>query len=391
MEPDKRYKIWFFPRWYPDRDDSMFGLFIRRHAEAVQLKHDVFVLYTTPSDRCNNTYELTENKHDGITEITCYYKKSESSIINLFRYIAGTNKIYNQCIKKHGSPDINHIHVLTRTGIFPLILKACKRIPYVITEHWSRYLPENVKSGSYNGWLRKFFTKLIVQYSSGITTVTKNLSSAMISAGLKHSNYTTIPNVADADLFHPPKAAVENHKKKFVHISCFDEKAKNVKGIIDTIELLLAERQDFQMEIIGDGPDFMEVNNYAQSSNISTEQLYFSGLLEGEQLASRLRNADAFVMFSNYENLPCTICESLISGVPVISSDVGGISEFVGTNEGILVKKQNTSELRDAMNAILKGEKTFDRSSIRNYGIENFGKESISNQFHSLYKIALWS
>ena len=61
---------------------------------------------------------------------------------------------------KNGQPDMCHVHVLSRTAVLALYLKTLHQIPYLITEHWSRYFPQNVKKGSYKGFFRKIFTKI---------------------------------------------------------------------------------------------------------------------------------------------------------------------------------------------------------------------------------------
>ena len=114
MDQNKRFKIWFFPRWYPDRSDNMFGLFVRRHAQAVSIFCDVTVLYITPSNICKVDYELIESNIDGVKEITCYYKNNRSyfaPLLNFWKFLIGTLKVYKYCRKKYGLPEINHVHV----------------------------------------------------------------------------------------------------------------------------------------------------------------------------------------------------------------------------------------------------------------------------------------
>ncbi len=388
MGQNKRFKIWFFPRWYPDRSDTMFGLFVQRHAQAISITDDVFVLYITPSSICKENYEIAELHVNGITEIICYYKKYHGlfeSIINFYKYIIGTFKVYHYCRKKYGISDINHVHILTRTSILPYYLKIKNKIPYIITEHWSRYLPENIKTGSYKGILRKFFTRLFVYNSFAVTTVTKNLGDAMKMAGLNSKKYLVIPNVADSKAFYPSTEKNNSRVKKLIHISCFDEKAKNVKGIIDVISELWQERSDFTMQIIGDGPDYNDVFEYSASKNIPKNVLIFAGLVEGEELAKTMRESDLFVMFSNYENLPCTIVESMTSGVPVISTDVGGIREFVPEYAGSLISKANKSELKQAIVSAMDNPTSFDKQKTREYALNTFSNEAISIKFHTLY------
>lgn len=378
--PTSRKKVLFVSRWYPDRHDPMPGLFVRRHAEAVNLFADVTVLYVTADAKLRSGQVFREESiHGGIRELRIYFGKSSIGLINAWRYL----KHYLQAVRSLDNPDLVHVHVLSRTAIPALWLKYTSNTPYVITEHWSRYLPQNVAKGAYRGWVRKWFTELAVRNADCVTTVTKNLANAMQALGLKNK-YVVTPNVADCELFHPEEKTIQKDFD-FIHVSCFDEPAKNIKGIIDAFEQYVQLGLNGNLTIIGDGPDYNSVYAYAGTTKLVGNRILFTGLMEGEQLASRMRSADALVMFSNYENLPCTIVESLCCGVPVISTDVGGISEFVNPSNGILIQPRVVSELVSAMKEIATGRFTIKKQEIATYGSQQFSMESISQNFKQLY------
>ena len=378
--PTSRKKVLFVSRWYPDRHDPMPGLFVRRHAEAVNLFADVTVLYVTADAALRSGQVFREESmRGGIRELRIYFGKSSIGLINAWRYL----KHYLQAARSLENPDLVHVHVLSRTAIPALWLNYKNNTPYVITEHWSRYLPLNVSKGAYRGWIRKCFTALAVRNAECVTTVTQNLANAMQALGLKNK-YVVTPNVADCELFHPEEKTIQKDFD-FIHVSCFDEPAKNIKGIVDAFEQYVQLGLNGNLTIIGDGPDYNSVYDYADAKRLVGNRILFTGLMEGEQLASRMRSADALVMFSNYENLPCTIVESLCCGVPVISTDVGGISEFVNPSNGILIEPRVVSELVSAMKEIATGRFTIKKQEIATYGSQHFSMKSISQNFKQLY------
>ncbi|HMT29803.1 MAG TPA: glycosyltransferase [Bacteroidia bacterium] len=380
-----RKKILFIARWYPDKNDNMLGLFIQKHARAVHEIHDVTVIYVT----ADNSIELEktlidEQNHFGINEIRIYFRKSRFELINAFKYAYYYLKAVRIAEKKSGVFNLVHVHVLSRTAFPAILLKFTKGIPYIITEHWSRYLPVNLQNGSYSGILRKGFTRVAVTLASAVTTVTSNLASAMQKLHLKNRYYIT-PNIADIHDFHPLENKKENSIKKLLHVSCFDEPAKNIMGIINVIERLSKLRNDFVLEIVGDGKDFQMVKNHATQTGLLGKNIFFTGLLTGNELSSKMREADAFVMFSNYENLPCTIVESLSSGVPVISTNVGGIAEHISSKFGLLINPRNESELLNAIQKSLDFPETFDRQAMRAYALKHFSMEESGKLFHEIY------
>ena len=80
METDKRLKVLFLPKWYPNRNDAMLGLFVQRHAIAVSKYADVSVLAIVSDENNKQLYEVETHVQDGITEIIIYTKRYESSI-----------------------------------------------------------------------------------------------------------------------------------------------------------------------------------------------------------------------------------------------------------------------------------------------------------------------
>ena len=343
---------------------------------------DVTVLYVTADATLPSGKVIRdESIQGGIREVRIYFGKSSIGLVNAWRYL----KHYLHAVKFLEAPDLVHVHVLSRTAIPALWLKYTRNTPYLVTEHWSRYLPQNVAKGAYRGWLRKRFTKLVVKNAKCITTVTQNLAIAMQQLGLKN-RYVVTPNVADCGLFHLEEKTTQKDFD-FVHVSCFDEPAKNIKGIVDAFAEYVRLGLKGSLTIIGDGPDYKSVFSYAEATKLIGSRISFTGLMEGEELASRMRKADVLVMFSNYENLPCTIVESLCCGVPVISTDVGGIAEYVNKENGILIPPRNITELVNAMRNMATGIYASKKQEIANYGSQHFSMESISQNFKQHYRL----
>ncbi len=107
-------------------------------------------------------------------------------------------------------------------------------------------------------------------------------------------------------------------------------------------------------------------------------------------MAEYLGMADALVMFSRYENLPCVILEALCSGLPVISTDVGGIREVINNENGILIASEKEDKLFDAMNNMLNNLDKYDKEKIASAAKEKFNYHAVGNQFNEAYKEVLW-
>lgn len=376
---EARKHIIFLARWYPHRYDPMFGLFVQRHAEAAALYNDISVIYVHPDDNVNK-YEIV-NESSGtdainhISTIRVYYRKSKSKIVSIFRFFRA-NKL---ALKQLPRPDIIHVHVLTRLGVIALWQKIVHGTPYIITEHWSRYLPGN----DFNGFFRKKLTKLVVRHASVVTTVSENLAQAMHNHGLNNHNYMVLPNVVDVNVFKI--APHQNATPKIIHISCFEDKSKNINGLLESLKLLKDKNIPYQAVLIGEGMDYDMMRQKASDLQLN-DRVSFTGLLQGQELADVLANGNFLVLSSNYENMPVVIIEALACGLPVVSTNVGGISEIINESNGMLVPPRDVEKLADAMRHMLSKYPDYDANALRDSIIKKFSNESVGKLLNQIYK-----
>ena len=389
---EKRLKVLYLPRWYPHRYDPMPGLFIERHARSVAPYCDMAVLYVHPETNKNAAkYELVRNRDNELFQLRIYYRYFQKGpaiirqIINLCRFIRANNKGKKVMNKEFGKADLIHVNVLTRLGILAYLHKIFTGTPYVITEHWTRYLP---MTDTYHGWLRKLMTRKVVKHASAVLPVTDNLGKAMRDNGLQNSNYIVIPNVVNTEMFHPKDEPVSGERKKFVHVSCFEDKQKNISGMLKVLKKLSETRQDWECHMIGEGIHYDRLVELAAKLGIKDSFVVFHGLKENEELAEMMRDAYFQVMFSRFENLPVVILESYASGVPVLSTDVGGIYEHMNEDLGKLIPSEDEEALYTELNYMLDNHDKYDRKKIREYAISHFSREVIGRLVFSLY---LWS
>ena len=276
-------------------------------------------------------------------------------------------------------PDIIHVHILTRLGLVALRQKRLHGTPYIITEHWSRYLPGN----DFSGLLRKKLTKTVVKHASAVTTVTDILAKAMQSHGLQNGNYSIVPNVVDINAFKPQPH--HNEVPKIIHVSCFENKSKNITGLIDALQILEERHINFQFVFVGDGIDFAMIKDYVKKLK-HQENIRFTGVLEGQDYVGELSSGDFLVLSSNYETQGVVLLEAFACGMPVVSTNVGGIPEIVNESNGILVSPHDPTQLADAMQTMLQTYQNYDANTLRDNVIKKFSNETVGKLLNSLYK-----
>jgi glycosyltransferase involved in cell wall biosynthesis len=381
-------KVLFISQLYPNRYDPMYGLFVQKHAQAVSLYNEVKVLYVYPDENIN-TFQIEEKSHLNLSELIVYYpcptKKTLSKVTKTINYIRAYWKGYKQISKEGFFPDIVHANFLTRTGFIAYLFKLWKGIPYVVTEHWSRYL--SVRN-SYNGVIRKLTTRLVVKNANAVLPVSENLKNAMLVHNLHNSNYKVVNNVVP-DFFYQDFSIENRTKKRIIHVSCFDEQSKNICGILRATLALSQKRQDFELIIVGSGIDFEMVTAYSDSLNFPKDIVLFLGEKKPEEVAYWMKNSDFFVLFSIYENSPVVISESLVCGKPVLSSNVGGIPEHVNKSNGLLVEPRDELALLEKMNFLLDHFQEFDSIKIKKIAKEKFSYKSVGKTLNDIYNQAI--
>lgn len=120
------------------------------------------------------------------------------------------------------------------------------------------------------------------------------------------------------------------------------------------LSLLLRAVANFQLLIVGDGPEKTRLEKQAKELGLS-DVVEFVGQVPYEETPKYYQAADVFVLPSEaLEGLPMTVIEAMAAGLPVVASRVGGVPEAVIEGEtGLLVEPGNVEELSAALQKLL--------------------------------------
>lgn len=370
--------ILFISSWYPTRLQPTNGDFVQRHAQAVATKAKVALIHVAFDPNLTTTQEIVEIQERGFTEIICYFKprwmfSKFKILIHILTYLRLIKKYQNE----NGKIDITHINVIYPAVIIGYILKITKGIPYVLTEHWTAFLnSSNHGLSSFQKRFIKFFSKK----NSAILPVSQDLQNALQALGIQ-GDYTIINNVVDTAIFKPDKKT--DATIKILHVSHLRDDHKNISGIIRGIKSLSQHRQDFILQVASE--DSGEQLTQLVSEHQLEQYVDFLGFKNHRELAQLMSQASFLLLFSNYENFPCVIVESLASGTPVLSSKVGGIHEHLTRDKGILVEARNENELLEALITMCDNFTNYDSKALSKYATEKFSQDAVSNKFIEVY------
>ena len=373
----KRKNILFISTWFPNKTEPTAGNFVQRHAEAVSLLNNVEVLHTVGNFNQKEKFIFDDQIVNDVRILIVYFRNSRYSAINFLQRM----KAYKLGFQKMKKPDLVHANVMHNPLLFAVWLKKMYNIPFVITEHWTALQKDNLYKTP-NLILK--IAKLVGNQAEYILPVSNNLLESLNLIGIT-TQKKVISNLVNTEIFK-----IKNEKNKtphFLHISNLIPR-KKADRIIAVAKKLHDDGFKFTLEIGGDG-DFQSLQKQIKDLNAESFITTF-GEISYAEVAEKMQNSSCFILFSENETQGCVILESFACGIPVISTAVGGVPEFLQKNFGVLIEKNNELELYDAMKNLIENNIKIEKPEVlRNYVVTNFSKESIAKQFNEIYEEVL--
>ena len=247
---ERRINVLFISSWFPSRVNPTKSRFVPKHAAAISLYTNITVLHVCFDKNFKlQQFEIVEEMKENVNVIYVYVRKPTNIVNKVRLYLKAYHKGFDFAITKMGMIDIVHANVIFPVCLVFLFIKQYRKKRFVITEHWSGYLPE---SNTKISLIRKYIIKAIARRSSYLLPVSDSLKNAMLSHGIK-GKYSVIPDVVDTSVFIPVKMKEKDEVKRILHISSLQDKAKNMSGIIRVIKKLSLLRNDFIVDIYSNG------------------------------------------------------------------------------------------------------------------------------------------
>ena len=143
------------------------------------------------------------------------------------------------------------------------------------------------------------------------------------------------------------------------------------KNFISLLDALSCIEEKYHLRIVGDGPDLMDLKQYAKELGIA-KNIDFMG--SRNDVPAVLASSDIFILSSDWEGFPISIIEAMRAGLPIIASNVGGISEAVieGKN-GYLIPRGETGILSKKIRSLLSDKNK--RTAMGRYSRGLFEKQ----------------
>ena len=303
MIGEKRLKVLFITSWYP-REDKLTGIYIKEHAKAASLYNDIVVMFAWYNPRLRKKlYQVSEGVEDGIRTIRIEYRSpipKTNFLLHYWSHLAA----FRRLAKGGWRPDIIHAHIFI-AGVPAVILGRLCRIPVVITEHRSIFILRKLPLS------QRIKARFAMNRAKVVLPVSEYLRGYIESYGIRN-RFRVVPNVVNTEIYYHLSSQDEEEGKEIKHLLLVSvlRPPKLIPDLLQALSRLREERQDFLLDIVGDGPNRGEYEEL--TSRLGLDGIVeFHGLKTKEEVAEFMRSCDFFVQPSLWETFGIVYIEAM--------------------------------------------------------------------------------
>lgn len=309
-----------------------------------------------------------------------------------FNMIAKASEI----ISKEGKFDVIHAHDWLVANVAKT-LKNSYDIPIVATIHAT----ECGRNSGIHDETQRYIndTEWMLTYESTEVIVNSNYMKRELQSlfGLPFEKINVVPNGININMFNGVEKdydfrrqyALDNEKIILFMGRLVYE--KGVNHLISAMPKILAGYHDAKLVIAGKGGMYDELKEQSDAMGLGNK-VYFTGYMNQKEVCKMYKCADVSVFPSTYEPFGIVALEAMLSGTPVVVSDIGGLNEIVEHGvDGMKSYAGNANSLADSILALLYNPQLSDnvvkkaKTKVKNE--YNWGK--IAQDTHFIYQKAI--
>jgi glycosyltransferase involved in cell wall biosynthesis len=272
------------------------------------------------------------------------------------------------------SADIVHAHQYSPFVYSAAARRFYRRLSLLFTEHGI---------GDHDRRRRKrlIFNRIALENKDHVTAVGEAVRQSLVDyEGFPAHRVETIYNGVDIDVYTPSaedrsavRATLGINPNEFVVIQVARMcPIKDHMTAIDAVDRLRSRRVAVRLLLVGDGPLAPVIRRTIKERRLNE---WVSPLGLRHDIPRLLRAADAGLLTSLSEGIPLSLLESMATGLPVVSTAAGGVSEVVEHNRtGLLAPVGDSEALADALQR-LRGDVVLRRQ------LSVSGRESVQKHF----------
>jgi len=246
------------------------------------------------------------------------------------------------------SPDLIHTHMYA--CVYAALWPVIRRKPFLHTFHT---LPE-VEN---RRLVRRLLTRLLVRLKIMTPVAISPSNQRMVADyyGLHTDSVPLVRNPVDVRRFAAGQG-IRDGVFRFITVGRFSRE-KNQHMMYQAFSSFLAKGHDARLLMLGSGEEEASLKALAKGLGID-DRIDYAGYVENVE--DFLKAADVFLLSSHYEAQPLCVLEAMAAGLPIISTDVGGVADIV-TDNGILIPPGDASAMAQAMEELYRNRDALSR------------------------------
>ncbi|MCH9695856.1 MAG: glycosyltransferase family 4 protein [Gammaproteobacteria bacterium] len=164
----------------------------------------------------------------------------------------------------------------------------------------------------------------------------------------------------------------------------------NVACVVDAFHLIQQQHENARLTLAGDGP--LRSRLREQVNLLKLANVRFAGAVSMTEMARLYDEADIYINASMIDNMPMSLLEAAVSGLPIVSSDAGGIPYMVQDGrEAMLVPSGEAASLARAALNMLDGQVDVDAMTDAAYKLvkDVYSPVAVVGEWRRTYRHAL--
>lgn len=267
-----------------------------------------------------------------------------------------------------------------------LLAKKFLHTPYIVYGRGSDvYLPWRFKN---------LISKPMIKHADSVIALTEDMKGAI--QRIYDREVFVIPNGINLERFEclsKERMRKRLHIRDDENICIFVGSLRPVKGVrylIEAMKIIADKNTNTRLFIVGDGEERKFLENRSRDLNI-VQYINFVGQVPNEEVPWYMVSADIFILPSLSEGFPVAVLEAMASGLPVITTNLRALHEFVNDGEnGLLAEPKNPEQIADKILMLLEDDELRVRMSKKNKEVvEKYSWEVIVGRLEGVYKDAI--
>jgi glycosyltransferase involved in cell wall biosynthesis len=253
-------------------------------------------------------------------------------------------------------PKVAVVHVMAASYFY----FAARVVPAVLVARlFGRRVVINYRGGEGPRFFKTFgyVIRPLLRLADIITVPSHYLERCFAQLGLASK---IVPNLVDLDRF---KFHQRKNLSPTLLVTRNLEPMYNVLMALQAFEIVKRRYSDASIDVVGKGGDESRLKAWVMGKNL--EGVFFHGAVDNQEMPQYLQRADILLNPTNVDNLPISLLEAFASGVPVVSTDVGGIPDLIdGAKAALLVQAGDYQQMAARVEELLANPDLVERLTI---------------------------